>query len=167
MRKLLFATAVLALAAPAVMAQAPSSSHTVTVTVNPLDAIDVQGDVTLVLAFDPVSGTLVDSDNTSILSWITNQAARKVTVQTSLDGFTYGLQVTAGTITETDGAAGDGGTAVGAMDLESAGPAEGAQDFITGINVAGAWCPLIYDATASVTDGTGSEMHTVTYTLTN
>lgn len=166
MRKLLFATAVLALAAPGVMAQV-SDSHTVTVTVNPLDAIDVQGDVTLILAFDPVSGTLVDSDNTAILSWITNQAARKVTVQTNLDGFTYGLQVTAGAITQTDGAPGDEGTGVGAIDLENAGPAEGAQDFVTDIDVAGAWCPLVYDASASVTDGTGSEVHTVTYTLTN
>jgi len=167
MRKLLFATAVLVLAASGVMAQV-SDSHTVTVRVDPMDAIDVQGDVTLVIAFDPVTGLGSATDNTAILSWITNQAARKVTVQTNLDGFTYGLQVTPGAITQTAGAAGDEGTPIaGAMDLENAGPTEGPQDFITAIDNAGAWCPLIYDASATVTDPTGSEVHTVTYTLTN
>lgn len=161
MRKLLFATAVLALAAPGVMAQV-SDSHTVTVTLSGLDVIDVQGNVALVIVLDPVTGTGTDSD-TAVLGWITNQPGRNITVATSLApaAINYPLQVTAQNIVQTVGA-GTVGSAAGTVILTDV-----AQPFINGIDTAGGTCDLFYEASADLTSPVGlTDTHIVTYTMT-
>jgi hypothetical protein len=169
MKKLLLASALLALAGSAVWAQAPTATHTVTVEVAGYDGIQVTGSPWLTIAFDPMTGAGAATDATSQLSWITNQvAARKVTVYVgAAETFTYGLTVLPGAITRTAGAAGGEGTPVlVAVDLSTCLGVGNAKDVITGINQAGGWSMLTYNATATLADPIGVEPHQVTYTLT-
>lgn len=163
MRRFLFATVVLALAAPCVMAQV-SDSHTVTVTLSALDVIDVQGNVALTIILDPVTGTGTASDSSAVLGWITNQPNRQITVATDLAAaaINYPLQVTAQNIANTIGVAGQEGSAAGTVILSDT-----AQPFITGIDTAGGTCELLYEASATIASPVGlTDTHTVTYTLT-
>lgn len=163
MRKLLFVTAILALAAPAALAQQLTDFHTVTVNVVAMDNIDVQNDVVLDIVFDPVTGNGIATDNSAILAWVTNQADRKVTVATNVNAPAYPLSVIPAGIVATVGAnPGVYCAGPGALNLDAA---AGAVDFIDTISASGGQTNLIYTATATVGDPLGQEIHTVTYTI--
>ena len=152
-----FLLAVLLLAFAASEAAAGSTdSHTVTVTVTAINEIGITGgNITLTISSatpgqDPDDAT----DNTTCdLDWTTNETAKKITVETNLASPTFTLKVVAENVT--------GGTAASEVTLSDT-----ATDFVTGIATTTGGCDLAYTASATAEDGTGSDVHTVTYTLT-
>lgn len=156
-RHLLAALALL-LAAGAAVADG-TDSHTVTVVVSAVNELAIDGgDVTLTVD-SATAGSDLDTatdDTTASLLWTTNEAGRKITVQSSLDSLlaTYDLTVTATSVS--------GGTAAGAVT-----PSLIAQDFVTGISNTTGSAALSYRVAATAADGVGSDEHTITYTITS
>jgi len=155
MRKLVLGAAVLLLIVAPAMA-ANNDSHTVTVNVVTINELAITGgDVTLtinaaVAGADPTN----DTDVSTTLAWTSNDTnTKKITVATDINP-TYTLTVQA------TGAA--GGTGQGAITLTLA---AGAQDFVRDIAQTVGNCTLTYTASATAALGTGSDVHTVTYTL--
>jgi hypothetical protein len=152
-----FLLAVLLLAFVASEAAAGSTdSHTVTVTVNAINEIGITGgNITLTLSSatpgqDPDDAT---DDTTCDLAWTTNESGKKITVETNLASPKFTLKVVAQNVT--------GGTAAAEVTLSDT-----ATDFVTGIATTTGSCDLAYTASATAGEGTGSDVHTVTYTLT-
>lgn len=135
---------------------ANTDSHTVTVTVGTVNEIAITGGG-LILTIDSVDFTATDS--TCSLDWATNQTSKKVTVATTVGvpPQLFGLTV------EATGIVG-GGASSGVVTL-SHGAA--AQDLMTGISEEIGGCTLLYEASAAPDQGTGTDVHTVTYTLTD
>lgn len=154
-RTLTLALAALTFSAPALAAT--TASHTVTVTVSAINEVAISGgNVTLTIdsassGSDPDDAT---DSTTADLSWTTNEASKKITVDTDLVSPTYGLTVEATTVS--------GGTSAGVVSLSTT-----AQDFVTGIATTTGSCDLSYTGSATSGDGTGSDVHTVTYTITD
>jgi hypothetical protein len=128
-----------------------SDSHTVTVNVSAIDDVTLTGgNVTLsITALDTAT-----TNNASSLAWVTNQATRRITVASSMNSV-YGLTVTP------TGFTGAGTPAGSAVTVGTT-----AQNLVTAISTGSGSCSLQYSATAEPTDGTTSEVHTVTYTIT-
>ena len=132
-------------------------SHTVTVTVSAINELAITGgNITLTINTATAGQEPTDAvDNTTCdLDWTTNQANKKVTVATDLGAPTFTLKVVAQNVT--------GGTAAAEVTLSTT-----AADFVTGIATTTGGCDLQYTASATVSQGTGSDVHTVTYTLTD
>ena len=139
---------------------ANTDSHTVTVTVAAINEIDVDTNVTLTVN-SATAGQDPDvvTDNTSAdLKWTTNEASKKITVATNLAAPNFSLTAQAVNIS----GSGTPGTAAGAVTLSTT-----AADLITGISTSAASCDLQFVASATAAQGTGSDVHTVTYTLTD
>jgi len=140
---------------------ADNDFHQVTVTVAAINELAITGgNITLtidtaVAGSDPTNAT----DATCSLDWTTNQTARKITVGTSvavpsqLFSLTVDAAVTLG--------AGSGPALPVALTHGAA-----ASDFITGVETELGGATLTYEASATAAQGTGSDVHTVTYTLT-
>jgi len=138
---------------------ASTDNHTVTVTVAAVNEVAITGgNITLTINSAVAGSDLTDAtDGTCTLAWTTNEASKKVTVETTTSAAQlFGLTVEAtgviggtsgGVITLTDGAA--------------------ASDFVTGISTTTGDCTLDYTASATAADGTGTDTHTVVYTITN
>ncbi|MGA1843619.1 MAG: hypothetical protein ACMUIS_03545 [bacterium] len=135
--------------------------HQVTVTVAAINELAITGgNITLT-----INGAVAGSDPTAVndstcsLDWTTNQLTRKITVETSvavppqLFSLTVDAAVTLG-----------GGIEPGAAVTLTHGA--GASDFITGVATELGAATLTYSASATAAQGTGSDVHTVTYTLT-
>ena len=156
-RTRVLAVAVIALAALAGVARGASTdSHTVTVQVNAVNEIAISGgNLTLTISTATAGSDLDDAtDNTTCdLAWTTNQASRKITAATDLGAPTFTLKVVAQSVT--------GGTAASEVTLSTT-----AADFVTGVSQASGSCDLAYTASATAAQGTGSDVHTVTYTVT-
>lgn len=135
---------------------ADTDSHVVTVTVDPINEIDVDNNLTLIInSATPGSDPDPVTDSTTCdLSWTTNQTSKKITVKTNLAAPKFSLEV------EGINLSGSNGSAAGLITLTT-----GGADFITGISVESASCDLSYTATATAADGTGSDTHTITYTI--
>lgn len=140
-----------------------SDSHTVTVTVSEINAINVDNDVTLTISTatpgqnpDPVS------DNTTAnLYWTTNASNRKIVVKSGAaipSGIT--LTVEAQNVTKNSGSGNP--TSAGTVTLS---PTD--QDFITSAGKSAGECDLNYTASATVDADITSNNITVTYTITN
>jgi len=132
--------------------------HTVTVTVEAInEAAITGGDLTLTINTATAGQEPDDAvDNTTCdLDWTTNEATKKITVETNLAAPTYTLKVVAQNVT--------GGTAAAEVTLSTT----GADDFVTGVATTTGGCDLQYTASATAAQGTGSDVHTVTYTLTD
>ena len=144
----------LALAVPAFAAN--TASHTVTVTVAAINELAISGgNITLTInsataGSDPDDAT---DSTTCDLAWTTNEASKKITAETDLAAPTFTLKVTATSVS--------GGTAASEVTLSTT-PA----DFVTGIATTVGSCDLSYVASATAAQGTGSDVHTVLYTLT-
>jgi hypothetical protein len=152
---LLCGVVLLGLAGPALAGD--TDSHTVTVTVSAINEVGITGgNITLTIntatpGQDPDDAT----DNTTCdLSWTTNESTKKITVETDLASPKFELKVVAQNVT--------GGTAASEVTLSTT-----AADFVTGISTTTGTCDLAYTASADASDGTGSDVHTVTYTLTD
>jgi len=152
---LAFAAGLLVFGAGAVMAGS-TSSHTVTVTVSAINEVAVVGGNLTLTINTATAGQNPDdaTDNTTCdLNWTTNEASKKITVQTDLAVQKFTLKVVAQNVT--------GGTAAAQVTLTNS-----ATDFVTGISKTVGTCDLAYTASATAAQGTGSDLHTVTYTLT-
>ena len=158
MKHLLLAVALVALVAPAAMAQLDADSHIVTVTLNDLNFVDVDdSQVDLVISIDPLTGTGSDTQPSS-LDWGTTEDTARITVETDLAVINFPLTVEASNV------AGNGG-AVGTAALVPIALSTTPTDLITGISHAVGTCDLTYVATADISDVPATETHTVMYTL--
>ena len=134
-----------------------TDDHTVTVTVEAInEAAIIGGDLELTINTATAGSEPDDAvDNTSCdLDWTTNEDTKKITVETDQAAPTFTLKVVAQTVT--------GGTAAAEVTLSTT----GANDFVTAISETTGGCDLQYTASATAAQGTGSDVHTVTYTLT-
>lgn len=146
----IFAVAILAMAGN-------TDNHAVTVEVQAINELAITGgDLTLIINTATAGQEPDDAvDNTTCdLDWTTNEATKKITVQTNLAAPTFTLKVLAQNVT--------GGTAASEVTLSTT----GANDFVTAIGTTIGGCDLQYTASATAAQGTGSDVHTVTYTLT-
>jgi hypothetical protein len=128
-----------------------SDSHTVTVNVSSIDDVTLTGgNVTLSITALNTATT----NNATSLAWATNQSTRRITVASNIASV-YGLTVLP---TGSTGA----GTAAGSPVTVGT----SAQNLVTAISTGSGNCTLQYSATAEPGDGTTTEVHTVTYTIT-
>lgn len=136
--------------------EAQSDNHSVTVTLSAINTIDVDNDVTLTInsATPGQDPDPVVDNATAELAWTTNASSKKITVETDLAAPNYTLEVEA--INQT------AGTPAGKATLSTT-----AADFLTGVGKTAGTCDLEYTASATVSDDPGTEVHTVTYTMTN
>ncbi|MGA1794770.1 MAG: hypothetical protein ACMUIL_02825 [bacterium] len=140
---------------------ADNDSHQVTVTVAAINELAITGGNITLTIDTAVAGSnpTDDTDSTCSLDWTTNQTARKITVETSvavppqLFSLTVDAAVTLG-----------GGIEPGPAITLTHGA--GASDFITGVATELGGATLTYSASATAAQGTGSDVHTVTFTLT-
>ena len=136
---------------------ANSGNHPVTVTVAAINELGLSGGaLTLTIDTAAAGSEPADAvDNTSCdLLWSTNEAGKKITVQTDLAAPNFILKVLAQTVS--------GGTAASEVTLSTT-----ATDFVTGIVTTTGSCDLQYTANTTAAQGTGTDNHTITYTLTN
>ena len=148
MRKSLSAIlALVFLSAPAFASD--TANHTVTVTVSAVNEVAISGgNVAL-----NIGSTYAASDSTTAdLSWSTNESSKKITVVSDLSTIAYPLLVQATSVS--------GGTSAGSVTLSDT-----AQDLVTGISLTDGSADLSYSASATASDGTGVEAHTITYTI--
>ena len=125
-------------------------------TVSTINELSITGgNFTLTISAATAGSNPTDAtDNTTTdLNWTTNAASKKITVATSLAAPTFTLKVVAQTVT--------GGTAAAEVTLSTI-----AANFVTGIATTTGSCDLSYTAQATAAQGTGSDAHVVTYTLT-
>jgi hypothetical protein len=116
----------------------------------------VGGDITMLVSPLNPSPTV---DQTCDLLWFANgQGHKRITVHSSLVNPRYELTVEAVNIT---GSGAQPGTPAGAVPLRGGVTV----DFITRIRSSLGACDLRYAATATWAAGTGTDVHTVTYTL--
>jgi hypothetical protein len=150
--------ALLALTMAATVAMAATSAnHTVTVTIPTINDVAITGG-NLILTFavpTPGSNPSDVSDlTTSDLAWSSNTASQKITVATNVAVPVATLKVTAGSVT--------GGTSAGQVTLSTT-----AADFVTAIVLGNGGCALEYVASTTSAAAAGSQVHTVTYTITS
>jgi hypothetical protein len=132
-----------------------NDNHTVTVQVNAINEIAISGGSKTLTINAAVAG----SNPTSVtnaqcnLAWTTNETSKKITVATNVSSPNFTLKV--------EGTSVSGGTSAGQVTLT-----DSAQDFVTGVAETIGNCTLFYTASATAAQGTGSDVHTVTYTIT-
>lgn len=156
MKGIVLLVAGLALILSGVAMAANNDSHQVLVQVSAINELAISG-ANLTLTIDSATAgsepdDATDSTTTDLL-WTTNQASKKITVATSLASQNFTLKVVAQNVS--------GGTAASEVTLSTT-----AQDFTTAIATTTGSCDLAYTARATAAQGTGSDVHTVTYTLT-
>ncbi len=133
---------------------ADQASHQVTVIVEAINELAISGgDIVLTIA-SAVQGQDPDpvSNSDASLNWTTNESDKKIVVETDLAAPLFDLSVEASNIS--------GGTAAGSVAISTT-----AQDFVTGISLTSGDCSLLYTAEAEAADGTGTDVHNITYTL--
>ena len=132
-----------------------SDTQSVTVTVSAVNEISATGTVTLTIN-TATAGSDLDSDvdsSTADLLWTTNEASKKITIETDQASPTFTLKAVAQTVT--------GGTAASEVTVSDT-----AADFVTGIATTTGGCDIQYTGEATASQGTGSDVHTITYTVT-
>jgi hypothetical protein len=135
-----------------------SDFHTVTVTVATITNVQVSsGSVSLsITGAGAVAGQdqMTVVDQTTNLLWGVNSANRKITVRTNLGAPQFALKLVALNPTQ--------GTAMPEVTLSTT-----ATDFLTNIGRSTGTCTLRYTGVALASQGTGTDSHTVTFTVTN
>ncbi len=135
---------------------ANNDGHTVTVQVAAINELAISGgNLTLTMntatpGADPDDA--LDSSSCD-LAWTTNETTRKITVETDLVAQDFMLLVAAQGVS--------GGTAAAEVTLSTT-----ADDFVVGVSETIGSCDLAYTACATAAQGTGTDLHTITYTLT-
>ena len=152
--KILLVVALVAgLSVPALAAS--SDTQSVTVTVSAVNEISATGTVTLTIN-TATAGSELDSDvdsTTADMLWTTNEASKKITIETDLATPTFTLKAVALTVT--------GGTAATELTVSDT-----AADFVTGIATTTGGCDIQYTGEATASQGIGEDVHTITYTVT-
>jgi len=95
---------------------------------------------------------MTTTDQSSTLAWGTNSSTKKITASTSLASPKYTLQLVAVNPTV--------GTAASQVTLSTT-----ANDFLLNIGRSSGTCGLLYTAIALASQGTGTDSHTVTFTV--
>jgi len=156
--KVLLLAVVLVLSVIEYAQAADNASHTVTVIVSSINELAITGGNVTLTCDTATAGQepedAVDS-TTADLDWTTNEASKKITVATNLGSPTFTLKVVAQNVT-------GGGIAAPEVTLITT-----PRDFVTGVGMTTGGCDLQYTASATAAQGTGSDAHTVTYTLTD
>lgn len=142
-----------------IAAAADNGNHSVTVMVNAINELAIDGGGITLTIDSATAGDNPDNatdETTCDLRWTTNEPNKKIVVKTSKAHPTFTLKVAAVNATT--------GTAAGAVTLSTTD-----QDFVTGISKTFGACNLSYTAIALASDGTDltGETHTITYTLTD
>jgi len=156
-RKFLSLIAILfVLCAASVGLAADNDNHQVTVTVNVINELAITGGNIVLTISTATPGAEPDdaTDATTSLDWTTNDTGKKITAATDNAGATFTLQVNATGVT--------GGTSAGQITLSTT-PA----DYVTGIATTVGGCTSTYTASATAAQGNGSDVHVVTFTLTD
>lgn len=134
---------------------ADSDGHTVTVNVSAINEVAITGGNVTLTINNATAGAEPDdaTDTSTSLDWTTNEQSRKITVvsDNATPNFTLKVQATGVT----------GGTGAGEITVT-----DSAQDFVTGIAETTGSATLSYTASATASAGDGSDIHTVTYTIT-
>ena len=132
-----------------------TASHTVTVIVQPINEVSLEGgDLTLTIdTAEAGNEPEAAIEGQARLLWTTNQYDRKITVATDRNTSNFELMLEAVDVS--------GGTSTGAVRLAST-----PQDLIVGISTTVGSADLLYTATAGAADGIGREVHTVSFTIT-
>lgn len=154
MRKFIILLIVSAMASTAHAAS--TATHSVTVNVSAINEVAVAGGALVLNIATATAGSNPDDatdSSTNDLQWTSNESSKKITAETDLGSPNFALQVEASGVS--------GGTTAGAITLSSS-----AQDFVTGISTTVGSCDLAYTASATAAEGTGTDAHTVTYTIT-
>ncbi len=132
------------------------SSHTMTVQVQEITGIQVNiGSINMAISgADAVAGQddMTTIDQSSTLLWGINGNTKKITVQTALATPTFTLKVLALTPTQ--------GTAAPEVTLNTT-----AQDFLLSVGRSSGNCILKYTGVAFASQGTGTDAHTITFTV--
>jgi hypothetical protein len=133
-----------------------TASHSVTVTVDAINELAITGgDIELTINAATAGSNPTSVQNTACgLQWTTNEATKKITVETDQASPTFTLKALATSVS--------GGTAAAEATLSSTTPA----DIVTGVSTTLGNCTIRYSANATAAEGTGSDVHTVTYTIT-
>jgi hypothetical protein len=133
-----------------------TGGHTVTVAVSVITAVRVTGgSVNLNISnANVVAGQnqMSVTDQSTSLLWGTNSSARKISVSTSLAAPQFTLRVLALNPTQ--------GTAAPEVTL-----AASARDFLLNIGRSTGSCTLLYTGVALASQGTGNDVHVITFTV--
>jgi hypothetical protein len=133
-----------------------SDFHSVTVQVNPITVMQMSaGSVTLTITgADAVAGQelMTASDASTQLLWGTNSSLRKVTASTALAAPVFTVNLVALNPTF--------GTAAPEFPLSTT-----AQDVLLDIGRSSGRCTLRYTASVLASQGTGTELHIITFTV--
>jgi hypothetical protein len=134
-----------------------SANHQVTVQVSQVTLVQVSsGSVNLSISgANAVAGqnTMTTTDQSTSLVWGTNVSQRKITAQTNLASPTFTLKLLALSPTQ--------GTAVPEITLNTT-----PSDLMLNIGKSSGSCQLQYTAVALASQGTGSDAHTITLSIT-
>ncbi|MBI4429915.1 MAG: hypothetical protein HY562_12450 [Ignavibacteriales bacterium] len=132
------------------------SSHTITVQVQDITGIQVNiGSINLTISgSDAIAGqdAMTTTDQSSTLLWGINGGTKKITAQTSLGSPFFTLKVVALSPSQ--------GTAAPEVTLSSA-----PQDLLLNVGKSSGSCTLQYTGIALASQGTGSDAHTITFTV--
>lgn len=133
-----------------------TSSHTVTVSVQPVTVMQITlGTVNLnISGSNAIAGQdqMSVTDQSSTLLWGTNSSLKKITASSNLASPLFALQVIA--VNPTTGSASPQST------LSTT-----ASDLVLNIGRSSGSCALLYTAIALASQGTGTDSHTITFTI--
>ncbi|MBW8001591.1 MAG: hypothetical protein FVQ80_06165 [Planctomycetes bacterium] len=135
-----------------------TDNHTVTVTVTAINELEIiGGNITLTINTATAGSNPDDQTDstTADLNWTTNEASKKITILSNILAASANFTLTA------EATSISGGTATAPQT-----PTTTAADFITGVATTIGTCDLTYVGSATAAEGTGSDAHTITYTLT-
>lgn len=133
-----------------------TASHTVTVDVQAINEVVVSGGNVTLTINTATAGSEPDAqtDTSTSLAWTSNSTGKKITAETDVAAPAFTLTVEATAVS--------GGTSAGPITLSTT-----AQSFVTGVATTTGGATLSYGASATASDGTGTEAHTVVYTITD
>jgi hypothetical protein len=138
---------------------ADNDSHTVTVTVSAINELAITGGNVTLTINSATAGSQPDDavDNTTAdLDWTTNESSKKITIVSDLSAAAQNFTLLAVAQNVT------GGTAASQVTVDNS-----ADDFVTGVATTVGGCDIQYTGQATVSQGTGSDVHTITFTLTD
>ena len=133
---------------------AADDQHMVTVEVLPINELALDGGDVYLRIDSATAGEDPDPafDSSASLRWTTNEANKKIVAATDNAAPKFRLFVEAGSVS--------GGASAGQLELSTS-----AQDLVSGISLTVGAAQLQYEARALASDGTGTDVHNVTYTL--
>ncbi len=133
-----------------------TASNRITVKVQTITAVQIIGSIVNlnISGSNAIAGQdqMITTDQTSTLAWGINSSLKKITVKTSLAAPKFTLQLVAVNPTV--------GTAAAQVTLTTT-----ANDLVLNIGRSSGTCSLLYTAVALASQGTGTDSHTITFTV--